>query len=222
MNFMPGVQINYWKLKLSLGLFLFLTILNLDAQNLQQKVSSSNFSVKEAIIKKVEKITSFSADFNQTKKMEMLDKEQESRGKIYYQSPDLLKWEYTAPMKQELLFKDKMLYVTENGKTSTHDLGSNDLFGKLTALISGSFNGKLLTSEKDFEVTYHPKLGATHVLIVPKDSRLRSMFEEIWIQFDSDHLMKEIKLIDGGGDATTITFQNVQTNRDIPPSIFKK
>ncbi|HKJ49246.1 MAG TPA: outer membrane lipoprotein carrier protein LolA [Christiangramia sp.] len=176
---------------------------------------------KASVIEKSNNINSFSADFSQTKHMKMMDGSPESQGKVYYKSPNTLKWEYTKPYDYQLLFKDSKLFIVEEGNLSEVDLSSNKLFDKMGELVAGSVNGKILMADKDFDITYHHAGENVKAVIIPKDPGLKSMFEEIWINFNPQHLIRSVRLMDPSGDYTEINMKNIKINQPIPASVFQ-
>ena len=201
-------------------IFIFLFSLNMLAQN-----GAFNDSEKQAfrksVIEKSNDINSFSAEFSQTKHMKMMDNNPESQGKVYYKSPNTLKWEYTRPYDYQLLFKDSKLFIVEEGQLSEIDLSSNKLFDKMGELVAGSVNGKILMADQDFDITYHHAGQNVKALIIPKDENLRQMFKEIWINFNKSHLINSVRLIDPSGDYTEISMKNIKINQPIPSSVFQ-
>ena len=183
--------------------------------------SSQKQAFKTSVIEKSNDIKSFSAEFSQTKHMKTMEGSPESQGKVYFKSPNTLKWEYIKPYDYQLLFKDSKLFIVEEGQLSEVDLSSNKLFDKMGELVAGSVNGKILMADKDFDITYHHAGENVKALIIPKDLNLKGMFKEIWINFNKEHLIRSVRLIDPSGDYTEISMKNIKINQPIPPSVFE-
>jgi len=201
-------------------LLIFLFSINMLAQNGALN-NSEKQAFKASVVERSNDIKSFSAEFSQTKHMKIMEGNSESQGKVYYKSPDMLKWEYTKPYDYQLLFKDSKLFIEEEGQLSEVDLSSNKLFDKMGELVAGSVNGKILMADKDFNITYHHADQHVKALIIPKDQSLKGMFKEIWIKFNQEHLIKSVRLIDPSGDYTEIFMKNVKINEPIPSSVFQ-
>lgn len=201
-------------------LLIFLFSINMLAQNGALN-NSEKQAFKASVVERSNDIKSFSAEFSQTKHLKMMEGNSESQGKVYYKSPDMLKWEYTKPYDYQLLFKDSKLFIEEEGQLSEVDLSSNKLFDKMGELVAGSVNGKILMADKDFNITYHHADQHVKALIIPKDQSLKGMFKEIWIKFNQEHLIKSVRLIDPSGDYTEIFMKNVKINEPIPSSVFQ-
>ncbi len=203
-----------------LKICIFLISFNLAAQDSQLSSSEEN-AFKSRVIEKADEISSFSAQFQQTKHMKTMDSEPESAGRVYYQSPDMLKWEYINPYDYQILFKDSKLFVREEGQFSEIDLASNQLFEKMGELVAGSVSGKILQADKDFNITYHKSGSVVKARIIPNDMNLSGMFKEIWVNFNSDFLINSVRLVDPSGDYTEIFMKNIKINQSIPASVFQ-
>lgn len=183
--------------------------------------SSETASFKEDIAKQAAGLESLSGDFVQVKHMHYMENEAVSKGKIYYTSPNVLKWEYSAPYNYIILFKDDQLHINDNGNKSITSLRSNKLFEKLVDLISGSVNGKLLSDMENFDISFYKSGNDIAAVVVPKDSTLHQMFNKIILIFDSTNMLKLVKLMEISGDYTVIEFENIQINQDLKASLFE-
>ncbi len=190
------------------------------AQNAGLDKAQEN-AFKSRVIEKATGINSFSAEFIQVKHLKMMNESPESQGKVYYKSPDMLKWEYAQPYNYQVLFKDSKLYIFEDGELSEVDLSSNKIFEKMGDLVAGSVNGKILQADKDFTINYFKEKGNVIARIIPKEKNLLSMFKEIWLHFNDNHLINSVKLVDPSGDYTEISMKNIKINQPIPPSVFQ-
>ncbi|APS39664.1 MULTISPECIES: LolA family protein [Salegentibacter] len=199
-------------------LILFLS-LNLAAQEELSKDEISQF--QEEMMTKANELTTLEADFIQTKKIEMITEESVSRGKLYYQNPEKLKWEYAEPQDYVILFVEGELHINDAGDKSVRNTGSNKLFDKIAKLITGSVNGKLLQDNENFDISYSRENNLIAALIIPKDKNLKAMFAEIHLSFNEKNIVEKVDLREEAGDMTTIEFSNIKINREIPASLFE-
>lgn len=200
-------------------LFLFIGLQAFCQQTNLTSVQGQSFQSR--VIKKASEVHSFTASFVLSKHMEMMDESAESSGMVYYQNPDMLKWEYTEPYDYKVLYKNSKLYVTEDGEVREVDLSSNKMFQKIGEMITGSFSGNILKADDDFDIKYVTVNGFTRAIVAPRDSRIAGMFNEIWIDFTKENLIQKVRLIDPTGDFTEIKLKNIQVNQAIPKSVFK-
>jgi outer membrane lipoprotein carrier protein len=202
-----------------LNLLLFFLSLNLAAQEELSKGEITQF--QEEMMAKANNLETLEADFVQTKKIEMITEESISRGKLYYQNPEKLKWKFTEPQDYVILFIEGELHINNAGDKSIRNTSSNKLFAKIANLITGSVNGKLLQDNENFDISYTGKNGMISALIIPRDKNLKAMCAEIHLMFNEENILEQVSLIEETGDATLIEFSNIKINQDIPASIFK-
>ncbi len=176
---------------------------------------------KEGVASQAENLESLSGDFIQTKYIQLMEDNSVSTGKLFYKSPNILKWEYREPYNYVILFKENQLFINDEGDKSVSSLRSNKLFEKLVSLISGSVNGKLLGDPNNFDVTYFKTGKMISAVVVPKDPALKQMFHEIILVFDQEHCIDSVKLMEEEGDFTEIEFSNIKLNNDLKDSVFQ-
>lgn len=199
-------------------LLLFLS-LNLTAQEKLSNEEKAEFQAE--MMTKANNLETLEADFVQTKKMDMIMENAVSRGKLYYQNPEKLKWEYTKPLNYVIIFAEGELYINDAGNKSVRNTSSNKLFDKIAKLITGSVNGKLLQDNNNFEISFIRESDLISSVIIPKDKNLKAMFAEIHLKFDKENIVKQVSLIEETGDATIIKFNNIKINQEIPASVFR-
>ncbi|MCF4101634.1 outer membrane lipoprotein carrier protein LolA [Gillisia sp. M10.2A] len=200
-------------------LLLFISITGFAQEAHLPEVEITEF--KEKVAHRAENLETLSSDFVQTKYMELMEEAVSSSGKLYYKSPNILKWEYATPYSFKLLFKEGKLYINDDGDKSVTNLNSNKLFEKLITLISGSINGKLLEDKQNFEITYSKIGNLVTARIVPKDENLRQMFNQIILVFNQEYLVNSVKLMEESGDYTKIVFKNSRLNLKLVDSLFE-
>jgi len=165
-------------------------------------------------------LQSLSANFTQTKHISFLNKPIISTGKLYLKTDEKLRWEYVAPTKYTVVFKNKKLLVNNQGKQSTVDLAANKQFEKLSKLISGSINGNLF-DDNEFVVSYLQTNADYLIKLTPKTKDLAKYIKEIELYFNKkDQLVKQSKMIEPNNDYTIITFSDKKINQPIHDSVF--
>ncbi len=188
----------------------------------EQKLSEPEIEkFQEKVMAHASNLESLQADFTQTKSMDMMESEAQSKGKVYFKSPEILKWEYREPYDYKVLFKEGELHIDDEGEKSIEKTGSNALFEKLGKLVSGSVNGKLLQDADDFDIDYFKEGENILANIKPKDERLSRIFSEIHLQFNGQNMVKSVKLVEDSGDFTLIEFSNIQLNKEIEEGVFE-
>ena len=121
MNIRQYGQTNYLESMRIFSFILFFWSLGMFAQQ-NNFTSVSLKSSASQLTEKMESAKSLYGEFEQTKVIKMLDVETTSYGRIYYQSPDVIKWEYTKPYPYSLLFKNNFIYIDDDGQKSKQDM----------------------------------------------------------------------------------------------------
>ncbi|MGI9552099.1 MAG: LolA family protein, partial [Aurantibacter sp.] len=179
-----------------------------EAEALRTKVKS--------LAQTTETVTS---DFIQYKHLDFLSNDFESKGKLSFKSPDLVKWEYISPFAYSVLFKADMLYINNEGDKSDVDIGSNKLFKQLNKLISASVTGDMFNTE-EFNISYFIKGNKSEVRFSSKDKKLAKYIKEFHIVFNAKAEVSEVKMIEPSDDYTHIVFSNRTVNQALPDAVF--
>lgn len=203
---------------LKIFVFLFTTVA------LAQKApltDSEISSFKKGVAVVAQNMETLSSDFTQVKYIQLMEDKTVSKGKLYYKSPNILKWEYHTPFNYKILFKENKLSINDDGDKSVTSLSSNKLFEKLISLISGSVNGKLLADNENFDVSYRRSGNYIAAIIVPRDPTLKQMFSEIIMVFNKDFRVDSVRLMEEEGDFTQIEFNNILMNPNLENAVFQ-
>lgn len=174
---------------------------------------------KQRVEKETKSLNSLRTDFEQSKHMEFLSNDIQSKGKMYLKSDGALKWEYTSPNVYSVIFQNNTILINDNGKKSTVS-GEQDMFKKINHLIAGSVSGKLF-DDKEFDINYFKSGNNIVVKLVPNSKTLKKYISEVHLYFPmTESTVSKVKLIEPSGDYTLITFINKELNVQIDPRIF--
>lgn len=179
-----------------------------EAAHLQSKVKALAESTK-----------TITADFVQYKHLDFLSNDIESKGKLSFKNPDLVKWEYQKPYEYSVLFKDDMLFINNEGEKNNVDIGSNKLFKQLNRLIKASVTGDMFNSQ-EFDISYFNQADQSEVHFSPKDKKFARYIKQFQLVFNSEGEVGEVKMIEPSNDYTRIVFSNRMTNQNIPDAVF--
>jgi outer membrane lipoprotein-sorting protein len=166
-------------------------------------------------------IKSVSADFVQEKHLKILAKPMISKGKLYYQAPGSLRWEYFNPIRSVLLVHegDTKRYIikdTEIIEDSSAKMQSMHIvMNEITMWLSGKYD-----QNPDFKVKHRTK--KTIVLVPIKES-----FSKIISQIDiylsqRPGVIRSVIIREGNDSFTRLDFKNVILNKTLNDSLFKE
>lgn len=188
------------------------------AQNMAMTASEAKAFVTK-LSSDTKNIKTLQSDFVQTKKMDFLDKNIVTQGRMSLQTPSALSWKYTKPYQYSILFKNNKIYINDQGKKSTVDAKSKT-FEKINQLIVGSSNGKMF-NDPEFKVSYFKNSNYNVARFVPNTSQLTKYIKQIELYFPKNQsTASQVNMMEASGDTTQIVFKNTKTNATIPASEF--
>jgi len=206
-------------------LFLILTALSFKAlpqpKDFKLLTGYAKTELEKKIVTESQKITSLKCKFEQEKTSVLLMEKAVSKGILMYKSPASLRWEYTEPNKQTLIFYDGNAAIKdEKGTTIT----TNKMLKQLGNFIISAINGKSLTDNGNFQIEYYENEKNKQIIwvkLIPIPKKLKEMYVSIQIKIStSDYLASEIIMEETSGDKMKITLSEKKTNENIPNTFF--
>jgi len=202
---------------IAFGAFLLVSSLFF-AQNTAMNTAEAKAFVAK-ISSETKEIKTLQSDFTQTKKMDFLDKNIVTYGKMSLKSPNMLSWKYTKPYQYSIVFKDNKIFINDQGKKSSVDAKSKT-FEKINKLIVGSSNGKMF-NDPEFTVTYFKNANSNIAKFTPKSAQLLKYIKQIELHFPKNQTtVSQVNMTEASGDTTNIIFKNTKINAPIPASEF--
>lgn len=188
------------------------------AQNTTMTAAEAKAFVAK-ISSETKNIKTLQSDFIQTKKMDFLDKNIVTQGKMSLKSPNMLSWKYTKPYQYSIIFKENKIFINDQGKKSSVDAKSKT-FEKINKLIVGSSNGQMF-SDPEFVVRYSKNSNYNIATFIPKSAQLLKYIKQIELHFPKNQTtVSQVNMTEASGDTTNIAFKNTKINASIPASDF--
>ncbi|MEN6318446.1 MAG: outer membrane lipoprotein carrier protein LolA [Syntrophaceae bacterium] len=179
----------------------------------------------EAIQKESAKIRSVSASFSQEKSMQILKKPLVSKGRFYYQSPDLVRWEYTSPVKSVLLMRTgDIKRYTFGSKGFVEDSGRSIESMHIVLQEISRWSRGQFTANEHFGATLQKDKKGTKIILTPKEKGLAAMISRIVITLSPDRpgVIKSVKISENAGNHTLFEFSGVEINGKINEALFRE
>jgi len=212
------------KLRWIITISLFFISLNSFAQtsNFRQMTESEKTVFIRNMQTASKSIQSLQCNFIQKKTSTLLKEPSISKGMMYFQSPNALRWEYTSPQAFAFIMKEgKSIVKNSNGITKL-DAQSSKMIKSMTEMIMGMINGKGLVDSKDFTASYFTDQKQIRIKLTPKNSKIKMVFTTINVYVDAKtYLANVIEMNEAGDDMTTITLLNIKKNVTISDDKFK-
>ncbi|MCR5313174.1 MAG: outer membrane lipoprotein carrier protein LolA [Bacteroidaceae bacterium] len=195
-------------------LLLFLPLM-VKAQNTPKEESIKIICNATAALKTLQ------ADFVQTKTITLLGEKMVSKGTMYYQQNNKLRWEYTSPYSYTFVLNDSKVLLKKNNRSDIIDVNQNRMFKDIANIMMNSLVGKCLTDAKQFKTSVKTTASEYIITLLPQKKDMKQMFSKIILHFDrTRNVTVMVEMYEKSGDTTIIELQNIQTNKKINASIF--
>jgi outer membrane lipoprotein carrier protein len=201
--------------RLLILLFVFVSVhLSLTAQQ-------SEAQIRQAITQAASAMKTMQCDFTQTKHLRMLNDKMTSKGRMYYQQTNRLRWEYTSPYSYTFILNDDKVLLKNKQRNDVIDVNKNKLFREIARIMMNSVVGTSLTDDKSFKSTIATNGNEWIASLLPQRKDLKQLFQKIILHFSKKNAMvKQVELIERNGDRTVIELNNIRTNEKISADLF--
>ena len=194
---------------------LCLCLLNLSAQKINEA------KVKQQINAVASKMKTMQCDFVQTKYLKMLNDKMVSRGKMYYQQSNKLRWEYTSPYTYTFVLNGSKVLISKGNRNDVINVNQSKFFKEIARIMMNSVVGKCLTDSKDFKVSIAGSSAEYVATLYPQQKQMKQMFQKIILHFNKQKsTVFKVELIEKKGDRTIIELKNVKNNVPINAKVF--
>lgn len=194
---------------------LCLCLLNLSAQKVNEA------KVKQQINAVASKMKTMQCDFVQTKYLKMLNDKMVSRGKMYYQQSNKLRWEYTYPYTYTFVLNGSRVLISKCKRNDVINVNQSKFFKEIARIMMNSVVGKCLTDSKDFKVSLTGASAEYVATLYPQQKQMKQMFQKIILYFNKQNsTVSKVELIEKKGDRTIIELKNVKSNAPINAKVF--
>ncbi|WP_339135170.1 MAG: outer membrane lipoprotein carrier protein LolA [Candidatus Electrothrix sp. GW3-4] len=165
------------------------------------------------------RIESIQADFTQEKHLKMLTKPIISTGKLLFQAPASLRWEYTSPFASILLMHEgKVKRFIERDGVFQEETGMQlDAMQVVLTEISSWLDGRFTDNEL-FAVSFPDDKT---VELTPKEQAFAHLIKRIELKLSGQKgLLDQVTITEGPGASTIMRFSNRVLNQAIPATSF--
>lgn len=169
------------------------------------------------------KLETMTASFTQEKTMELLAEPSVSRGKLTYEAPSRILWEYEEPDRTVLLIDERTLlaYYPDLKKADRLDIAEKrSRYDRYFGLAFGAQGP--LQEYFEAELARESEIPATKlVVLTPKSKRVEKYLVEIrlWVD-EASFLPRRFEYREENGDTTAYSLDDVVTNRPLPADRF--
>ena len=170
--------------------------------------------IRQAITQAASTMKTMQCDFTQTKHLKMLNDKMTSKGRMYYQQTNRLRWEYTSPYSYTFILNDDKVLLKNKQRNDVIDVNKNKLFREIARIMMNSVVGTSLTDDKSFKSTIATNGNEWIASLLPQRKDMKQLFQKIILHFNRTNAMVK------NGDKTVIELNNIRTNEKISADMF--
>ena len=159
--------------------------------------------------------------FVQSKTMAMLTEPSVSEGRMYFSSPDRLRWEYAMPYAFALVVNGERIVKVTDGHAEVLDGNSGRMYQGITSMIMGSASGKKLFDTSAFDIVFYDDGTCWKAEMTPKRRDMKRMFSQLVFHFEKKtQVIDHVEFMGANGDITSIRFEDIKLNEAIGEEKF--
>jgi outer membrane lipoprotein carrier protein len=142
------------------------------------------------------------------------------RGEIFFQKPDLMRWEYRSPQEKVFLYKAGLfqMYIPEDKQLTRSHVSREAYESDILGFFLGS---KPLRDLYLIEDTHFPtdSAGIRQIKLVPREE---ADYTHILLEIDQrTWLIRRAVFLEWAGNKREFLFSRIRTNVAIPPKTFE-
>ena len=178
-------------------------------------------TVKQKINQTASAVKTMQCDFVQTKHLKLLNDKLVSKGKMYYQKSDKLRWEYLSPYTYTFILNADKVLLKNQKRNDVIDVKQNKIFKEIARIMMNSVVGNCLTDDKSFKTSITATSTEWIATLLPQRKDMKGMFQKIILHFNKQKgQVAQVELIEKNGDKTLIELKNTKLNETIDAKMF--
>ena len=144
-----------------------------------------------------------------------------SKGKMYYQQADKLRWEYITPYTYTFILNDNQVLLKNDNRSDIIDVNQNKIFKEIARMMMNSIVGNCLSDEKAFKTTVEVVGNDWVANLIPLKRDMKQMWNRLVLHINPDlKVVYKVEMHEPSGDYTVIDLINIKTNNSINAKVF--
>ncbi|BBO88844.1 outer membrane lipoprotein carrier protein LolA [Desulfosarcina ovata] len=168
-------------------------------------------------------VASLQTEFTQTKHLPILARPLVSRGKLVYQTPGSLRWEYLSPIRSILFMHDgRVRRFTQD--TRTHAFREESGAGLDAMQVVFEEISQWLAGRFEDNPMFDARLEPPHrIVLTPKQKAFAEVLQRIELVLDDrPGVIRQVVIVEGEDAYTELTFSQTVLNQTIDADMFQK
>ncbi len=167
-----------------------------------------------------EAIQTFQADVVETRTLALLAKPQTFRGRLSFERPGKIRWEYTSPEKRVYVLAEGDLTGWIPAKNRVEKISIARYERRIRRIIAFGQDSKVLL--RDFKITTGAAgSGRDELILTPRSRRMERRLRQIRLTIDHrSGFVQRIQYVTKEGNQVTLELSNTLVNRALAPETF--
>ncbi|MCC6544380.1 MAG: outer membrane lipoprotein carrier protein LolA [Nitrospirae bacterium] len=170
----------------------------------------------------IQSVKNLKAEFIQERHMLMFLDVLSSKGVLYFEMPDKLRWELTEPYASILIFNNGNVakFNLDKGKFVRMNLGMEDIFRESLRQIISIIRGDFKKVQKDYKISM--ALGKDYLLVMrPVSAGMAKVIKSLDLSIDrKTNFVTKIIIREPRGDSIEIRFSDQEENSSLDQRLF--
>jgi len=162
-------------------------------------------------------------EFVQRNKVKLFKQELRSTGKLYFEAPRRIRWEYLEPDPSTMILNgQKATLKTLGAEAQVFDLSTDATMRTVFDQLLLWLGAGAPSLDGDYVLTTAGTAAAPVLVLAPKaGSTLARAFSRIELRVDGKSgLLSGLKMVERSGDEKDIAFVKLERNVTLPPNLF--
>jgi outer membrane lipoprotein-sorting protein len=173
---------------------------------------------------KVSAMRTLRGNFIQEKHLAVLDQPLVLKGTIFMQKPDLFAWHVEEPLRYSMVIQGEVVrqWDEDTERVQEMSLSKNPMFRVAIQQMRDWFSGAYRSMLGEYSVRIVEE-DPVSLRFIPLETAFASqVVESVTVVFESDErYVRQIHIVEKGGDSTLLTFVDTLLNTSIAPSAWK-
>src|SRR4051812_43926428 len=177
--------------------------------------------VLQALQQKMSTVRSFCIEFTQERQLKLFAESLKSRGYLFIDRTNQIRWETTEPYQSFLVANQKSIgqFEFEDGKWKKLSGGFPQIKQVMDQMVA-MHQGRLEALKANYDISAATN-GTTVITLAPKDKTVKEVLTSIQLRLPPDlSLTREVVMNEPGGDLTRITFGKELRDVTFPSGTF--
>lgn len=153
-------------------------------------------------------VKSGQATFTERRQVAVLDRVQESSGRLSFEAPDTFVRETLEPRRERMAVVGNTMTMSRGDRTRTMALDASPEAGAIVEAIRGTLTGNRQTLERHFNATVDGSAERWSLLLLPREIRLRSQVASLRIS-GQRALLREVEISLADGDVSVMRIESL-------------